>query len=63
MNYLLVAAGAAVGAPLRYLVDRQLRLRVRTVFPLGTLVVNLTGSLVLGFLVGFGPPRATRCWP
>jgi CrcB protein len=47
---LLVALGAAVGAPLRYLTDRVLR---RTSgFPLGTLVVNVSGSLLLGFLIG-----------
>ncbi|MFF3615240.1 fluoride efflux transporter CrcB [Streptomyces sp. NPDC002580] len=52
MNWLLVIVGAAVGAPLRYLTDRVVQLRHDTVFPLGTLVVNVTGCLVLGLLTG-----------
>lgn len=46
MNVLLVAAGAAVGAPLRYL--------VRQVLPWGTLLVNVLGSALLGALGGLG---------
>ncbi|RRO19463.1 fluoride efflux transporter CrcB [Saccharopolyspora rhizosphaerae] len=48
---LWVALGAAVGAPLRYLVDRAVQSRHGSVFPWGTLTVNVAGSLVLGFLV------------
>ncbi|MEU4547699.1 fluoride efflux transporter CrcB [Nonomuraea dietziae] len=47
---LLVALGAAVGAPLRYLVDRLVQSRFGTLFPWGTLTVNVAGSAVLGFL-------------
>ncbi|WP_406165499.1 fluoride efflux transporter CrcB [Streptomyces sp. NBC_00996] len=52
MNWLLVIIGAAVGAPLRYLTDRAVQMKHDTVFPWGTLVVNVTGSLVLGLLTG-----------
>lgn len=52
MIALWVALGAAVGAPLRYLTDRALQQRVPARLPLGTLVVNLAASLVLGALVG-----------
>ncbi|GAA3799261.1 fluoride efflux transporter CrcB [Streptomyces chiangmaiensis] len=52
MNWLLVILGAMVGAPLRYVTDRAVQLRHDTVFPWGTLVVNVTGSLVLGLLTG-----------
>ena len=45
MTVLLVAAGAAVGAPLRYLVDRRLQARHRHL-PWGTLLVNVVGSLL-----------------
>ena len=54
MTVLLVALGAAVGAPLRYLTDRALR--SRSDFPLGTLAVNVAGSLLLGVLVGLPVP-------
>ncbi|QKW18454.1 fluoride efflux transporter CrcB [Kitasatospora sp. NA04385] len=52
MNWLLVIAGAAVGAPLRYLTDRAVQSRHDTVFPWGTFTVNVSGSLVLGLLTG-----------
>jgi CrcB protein len=49
---LLVAGG--VGSVLRYLVDRTVQSRVGSDVPLGILVVNLSGALALGFLVGVG---------
>lgn len=52
MNWLLVIVGAAAGAPLRYLTDRAVQSRHDTVFPWGTLAVNVSGSLVLGLLTG-----------
>jgi CrcB protein len=48
---LLVALGAAVGAPLRYHLDRSLQRRADSAFPVGTLVVNVCGSFVLGVLL------------
>jgi fluoride exporter len=52
MTLLLVAVGAAVGAPLRYFTDRFIQARHDTIFPWGTLTVNVAGSLILGVLVG-----------
>ena len=52
MSLLLVIAGAAVGAPLRYLSDRAIQARHDTVFPWGTFTVNVVGSLILGLLTG-----------
>jgi fluoride exporter len=46
----LIALGGAAGAVTRYLVDTSVATRVGGAFPWGTLVVNLTGSLVLGLL-------------
>lgn len=51
MTVFWVALGAAFGAPLRYLVDRLVQRRHDTVFPWGTVTVNLAGCLLLGFLV------------
>ena len=50
MTLLLVALGAAVGAPARYLTDRAVQSRHDTVFPWGTLTVNVVGSFVLGLV-------------
>lgn len=52
MTILLVALGAAVGAPARYLTDRWVQTRHDSVFPWGTLTVNIVGSFLLGLLVG-----------
>ncbi|MDG4757832.1 fluoride efflux transporter CrcB [Micromonospora sp. WMMD710] len=52
MTVLLIALGAAVGAPLRYLTDRAVQSRHDSAFPWGTLTVNVIGSLLLGALVG-----------
>jgi len=52
MTVLLVALGAAVGAPLRYLVDRQVQARHASLFPWGTFMVNVVGSLGFGVLIG-----------
>ncbi|MCX2179970.1 fluoride efflux transporter CrcB [Streptomyces sp. SKN60] len=57
MNWLLVVAGAAVGAPLRYLTDRAVQARHDSVFPWGTFVVNVVGSFVLGLLTGVASTR------
>ncbi|PZF99570.1 fluoride efflux transporter CrcB [Micromonospora deserti] len=52
MTVLLIALGAAIGAPLRYLTDRAVQARLGSAFPWGTLTVNVVGSLLLGLLVG-----------
>lgn len=47
-----IAAAGGVGAAVRHLVDNSLPDRVRERFPWGIMVINLTGSFVLGILVG-----------
>ncbi|GAA4070493.1 CrcB family protein [Actinomadura miaoliensis] len=56
---LLVALGAAVGAPLRYLADRFVQARHDGVFPWGTFTVNITGSALLGFLAALPAGHGT----
>ena len=51
---LLVALGAALGAPARYLVNHWVRERLGGTPTAGTLLVNVAGSFVLGLLVGGG---------
>ncbi|WP_415950437.1 fluoride efflux transporter CrcB [Streptomyces sp. KLOTTS4A1] len=52
MTWLLVMAGAMIGAPLRYLTDRAVQSRHDSLFPWGTFTVNLAGSFLLGLLTG-----------
>ena len=50
MNILLVAIGAAIGATLRYTIIRFFFYLNIVTFPYGTLVVNIVGSFLIGFL-------------
>ena len=57
MTLLYVAVGAALGAPLRFVLGQLLDGRL----PWGTIAVNVTGSLLLGLLSGLaleGPVAA-----
>ena len=47
-----VALGGAVGAVLRFLVDRGITARWALTFPAATLLINVTGSFVLGVVTG-----------
>jgi len=47
-----LAVAGAIGAPARYLLDRAVSRRVAGARPVGTLMVNVSGSLVLGFIAG-----------
>jgi CrcB protein len=51
-QWVLVGVAGAVGAPLRYVVDKLVSARVEGVFPFGTMVVNFSGSFGLGLLSG-----------
>jgi len=52
VSWLWVALGAAVGAPARYLTDRWVQVQHDSVFPWGTLAVNVVASFLLGALTG-----------
>ena len=51
--YLYVAIGSAVGGVSRFALASAIQARVGTPFPWGTLVINITGSLVLGFILRY----------
>jgi len=51
-TFVAVALAGGLGAAARLVVDGVLRARVRTAFPLGTTVINVSGSLLLGLLTG-----------
>lgn len=52
MAYLYILAGALIGAPARYFVQSHVQEAAGTLFPIGTLVVNASGCLVIGLLAG-----------
>ena len=48
-KYLLIAVGGALGSIARYWVGSTIGSRMGSRFPYGTLVVNLTACLIIGF--------------
>ena len=53
MKYaLLVFLGGGFGSALRYMVGKLFQNTFET-FPIGTLIVNVVGSLLIGFFLGF----------
>ena len=62
MTLLLVLVGGAVGAPARYLTDRALQRRTASVFPWGTLFLNVVGSLVLGGVAAAAYAGSAPSW-
>jgi fluoride exporter len=53
MVTLLVTVAAGVGAVARYLLDDTVQRRTSHPFPAGTLAVNISGSFLLGLVVGW----------
>ena len=49
-----VAIGGALGSVARYLLGAYIQDRVSVALPVGTLVINVAGSLLLGFFVRLG---------
>lgn len=56
MTIVSVAIGGALGAVLRYLIGASL------VFPLGTLAVNVAGSLIIGFVWAVFTTKGLQGW-
>lgn len=52
LELLVVAVGGGVGAAARFVVDGEIRSRHRGGFPWGTVVVNVTGSFLIGVVAG-----------
>jgi CrcB protein len=52
MTFLVTVVAGGLGAVVRYVVDGFVQERVEGVFPWGTWIVNVSGSLVLGFVTG-----------
>jgi CrcB protein len=61
MNWLLIAVGGALGAVVRAGVVQML-VRFSPSWPLGTLVVNTVGCVLIGMLAGAGIIRGSPPW-
>ncbi len=49
--YAWISLGAVVGANLRYVLSKLVTRMSDAAFPYGTLIINVTGSLLLGFFL------------
>lgn len=56
-TFLLISLGAILGANLRYWVGTWAAGRLGTSFPYGNLIINLTGSFILGFFMTLAVDR------
>ncbi len=61
LEYFLIAIGGALGSVARYWVSGAVAQRFGEFFPLGTLVVNVSGSLLIGFFATWTDPEG-RYW-
>lgn len=51
LDFLVISLGAIAGANARYLISRYSAKLLGPAFPYGTLVINITGSLIVGFFM------------
>ena len=51
MKYLLILCGGGAGSLVRYLAGTAIMTRFAPRFPLGTMVINITGSFLIGLLM------------
>lgn len=56
-NFLIVSIGAIFGANARYILSRFTAKVMGPVFPYGTLIINVSGSLVVGFFMAWASER------
>ena len=63
LEYILVMVGGALGTGARFWVSGFVAERGGEFFPLGTLVVNITGSFAVGFLAAFMDPEGSFLMP
>jgi fluoride exporter len=54
-----IAAGSAIGGVSRYLVQGFVQRLTAGTFPVGTLLINLTGSFLLGLILRYGVDTPT----
>jgi hypothetical protein len=53
INYLLAVFGGRLGSSLRHTVNTACAKCIGTAFPYGTLIINISGSTVMGLIAGY----------
>ena len=57
-DMLVISLGAIFGANARWVISRYLAKAIGPVFPYGTLVINVSGSFIVGFFMIWATERA-----
>jgi hypothetical protein len=60
LSYIFVMLGGALGTGARFWMSGFIAERAGEFFPLGTLVVNVSGSFMVGFFAGVTDPKGWR---
>jgi CrcB protein len=55
---LIIGLGGGIGSMFRYLIQIYIGRSITQAFPLGTLLVNISGCLIIGLLYGFAAKYA-----
>ncbi|MGI8643603.1 MAG: fluoride efflux transporter CrcB [Thermomicrobiales bacterium] len=63
MEYLWVGLGGFAGANARYILGRWMISRFGDAFPYGTMLINITGSLLIGFVLALLVGKASLADP
>lgn len=50
MNFLIVGIGGIIGSLARFCLGNLVSKKFKSLFPLGTFIINITGALLLGIL-------------
>jgi len=61
-SYLVISIGAVLGANTRYLLGGWIGEQASSSFPWGTFVINVTGSLAIGLVLGLAADRVMPWW-
>ena len=56
MELIYIGFGGVLGSIARYKLGKCLTEKMNTAFPVGTFLVNISGALLLGMVVGLRPP-------
>jgi len=58
VTFVLLCLAGGLGATARFMLDAAIRTRVTATLPWGTIIINLTGSFLLGLLTGIATAHA-----
>ena len=62
-NILVIALGASIGANLRYALSNWAAQQWGTTFPYGTMIINVLGSFLIGFILALAATRISLSVP